>query len=99
MPMVSLLLLLCAAAPDWAAWLEEVAAVAPVDDIDTASDGADVASQRVRVLAAAVASTVAPFRAPMQRVRPVTPAAPRDIPRTRLVIGTSPAVPRGPPQG
>ena len=99
MPMVSLLLLLCAAAPDWAAWLEEVAAVAPVDDVDPASDGADVASQRVRVLAAAVAPTVAPLRAPMQRVLPVAEAAPQDLPRTRLVIGKSPAVPRGPPQG
>ena len=99
MPMVSLLLLLCAAAPDWAAWLEDVAAVAPVDDVDTASDGADVASQRVRVLAAAVASTVAPLKAPVPRILAVTQAAPQERPRTRLVIGTSPAVPRGPPQG
>lgn len=93
-----LLVLLCAAAPEVAAWLEEAAAVAPIDDVDAAIDSASTTAHRVRTVAQATAPALRAMRRPTVHV--VTPVAPPpdEAPRARDLIGTRPANPRGPPR-
>lgn len=93
-----LLVLLCAAAPEVAAWLEEAAAVAPIDDVDPAVESANAATHRVRTVAQATAPALRAVRRPTVHVVTPVPPPPEEAPRARALIGTSPANPRGPPR-
>lgn len=94
-----LLILLCAAAPDVAAWLEEAVAVAPADTVEAADESGTPAAQRVRTVVAVAAPALRPARVPVVRVLVREPQAPTATPRPRLVLEASPALPQGPPRG
>ncbi|OGQ24076.1 MAG: hypothetical protein A2138_11325 [Deltaproteobacteria bacterium RBG_16_71_12] len=97
--MVSLLLLLCAAAPDWAAWLEDAAAtIAPIDDVDVAAADAGHPAQRVGSAAAAVAPPIGRLRPPVPRVVDRPSAPPTEVPRPEPVQGEGGVTARGPPR-
>lgn len=97
--MVSLLLLLCAAAPDWAAWLEDAAAtIAPLEDVDAAASEATAVAQRAGTSAAAVLPPVGRLRPPAPRVCEVPSVQPTDVPRPPTVLGEGGATARGPPR-
>ena len=94
-----LLILLCAAAPNVAAWLEEAGAVAPADRVEAADESGATAAQRVRTVATAAAPALRPARVPVVRVLVREPAAPVAPPRPRLILEAHPAQPQGPPRG
>ncbi|MCC7074875.1 MAG: hypothetical protein IT383_26430 [Deltaproteobacteria bacterium] len=93
-----LLILLCAAAPNVAAWLEEAVAIAPASSAEAADDGAAAAAQRVRSVVDVAAAVPRPVRAPAVPVLVREPVAPAPPLRARLVLETSPAQPQGPPR-
>lgn len=95
--MVSLLLLLCAAAPEWVAWLEESAAIAPEVEQGPATDGTSASGPRARPFAVVGTGLPTVARLPVVHAPLAAPGALDETPRTRRVVGRSPATPRGPP--
>lgn len=93
-----LLILLCAAAPNVAAWLEEAVTIAPACTPVAPDDGATTAAPRLRTGVDVAKAAPRPARPPIVRALVLPPVAPADAPRQRLVGETTPALPQGPPR-